>query len=220
MANMKVRSVLVIPSLLAFAFAVAINIKAYAARGPQSPGAGSTSQTRVAEPDKEARIRNALAELLIDSGVQVGAALPVKESQTYKELRVRWQSSAKQARELPSFMERGPVFGALTSLGSAKRHGRLPRDRSFELSTNQILVIAVNENAELRWWRLLLDPRLIRAETPGASGELSGEEYYLANVDFMIAYPDDPGIREVRVYKPSWTGKNFQVELLSILPVE
>ena len=208
------------PLFLVLALATAINIDAYVAQHPKSPGADLTNQTRVAEPDKEARIRSALAELLTDSGVHVGAALPVSDSPTYKELRVRWQSSAKQARALANNLEQGPISGAFTGLASAKRNGTLPRNRSFELSTNQILVIAVNEKAELRWWRLLLDPRLVRAETPSATGETRGEEYYLANVDFMIAYPDDPGIRELRVYQPRWTGKDFQLELLSTLLLE
>lgn len=220
MANMKVGRVLVIVSLLLVALAVAINIHAYVARHPESPGADSTSQTRAAEPDKEARIRDALAELLTDSGVHVGAAQPVADGQTYRELRVRWQSSAKQAREHPDILERGPVSGTLTALASARKSGRLPRDRSFELSTNQILVIAVNGNAELRWWRLFLDPRLVRAETRIGTGETRGEDLYLPNVDFRIAYPDDPGIRELRVYHPRWTGKVFQLELISTLPVE
>ena len=220
MASMKVGKVLVMLLPLVLAFAVAINIEAYVARRPQSPGADSTNRARVAEPDKEARIRNALAELLIDSGVHVGAALPVADGQTYRELRVRWQSSMKQVWALDDNLQHGAGPGAFTAQTSARKSGRLPRDRSFELSTNQILIIAVNKNAELRWWRLLLDPRLVRAETSVATGETRGEELYLTNVDFMIAYPDDPGITELRVYHPRWTAKNFQLELISTLPVE
>jgi hypothetical protein len=219
MANMKVGRLLV-PLFLVLALAVAINIEAYVEQQPKSPGADSTNRARVAEPDKEARIRNALAELLADSGVHVTATLPVADGQTYKELRVRWQSSRKQVWPLDDDLKHGAGPGAFTAIASARKSGRLPRDRSFELSTNQILVIAVNENAELRWWRLLLDPRLVRAETPSATGETRGEEYYLTNVDFMIAYPDDLGIRELRVYHPRWTGKTFQLKVLSTLPLE
>jgi len=216
MASMNVKRLLA-PLLLVLAFV--IGIEAYVGRHPKSRGVELANQARIAEPDKEARIRNALAELFADSGVHVGAVMPDVHSQAYKELRVRWQSSTK-ARTLTDSLEQGPVSGALTSLASARKTGSLPRNRSFELSTNQILVVAVNEKTELRWWNLLLDPRLVRAETPVATGEIRGEEYYLANVDFMIDYPDDPGIRELRVYQPRWTGQDFKLELLSTLTLE
>ena len=202
--------------------ALAIVIDAYVAKIPNSPAASenSISQARVTEPDKETRIRNKLAELLSGAGVRVGKVLPIRDSDTYKELRVRWQSSGTSTQTGSVNLLQSPTSGVLTAVASTNKHGALPRDRSFELSTNQILVIGLDRNAELRWWRLLLDPRLVRSETLVKTGETLGEEYYLANVDFVIPYPNDPEIRELRVYRPLWTGKNFQLELISTLAVE
>jgi hypothetical protein len=211
---------LLVPLPLLLALAVAID--AYVAKIPNSPAASenSISQARVTEPDKETRIRNKLAELLSGAGVRVGKVLPIRDSDAYKELRVRWQSSGTSTQTNSVNLLQSPTSGVLTAVASTNKHGALPRDRSFELSTNQILVIGLDRNAELRWWRLLLDPRLVRSETPVKTGETLGEEYYLRDVDFVIPYPGDPEIRELRVYRPLWTGKNFQLELISTLAVE
>ena len=219
MVNMKVRKLLV-PLLLVLGLAVVID--AYVAQIPNSPAPGGNPirQARVAEPDKETRIRNKLTELLSGAGVRVGKVPPIPNSDTYKELRVRWQSSSTSTQTGSVNLLQSPTSGVLAAVASTTKHGSLPRDRSFELSTNQILVIALDRNTELRWWRLLLDPRLVRSEAPVTSGETRGEEYYLTSVDFVIPYPGDPEIRELRLYRPLWTGKNFQLELISTLAVE
>jgi hypothetical protein len=119
---------------------------------------------------------------------------------------------------LANLEERSPA-GILAIVDSMRRSGTLPRQRSVELSTNQLLVIAVDQNSELRWWTLLLDPRLVRAEVPGATGETGSENYYVMKVDFMVAYPDDPAIKELRFYHPVWTSEEFHLQLLSVLSI-
>ena len=179
-----------------------------------------TGQSRMAEPDKEATIRNNLADLLTEMGVHVDKTLPSSDAQTHNEIRVRWQSSGTLKQANAANLEQRPVPGIVTLVASTKRDGILPRERSVELSTNQIMVIALDKNSGLRWWRLLLDPRLVRSEAPGATGDIRGENYYLARVDFFVEYPDDSGIKELRFYHPFWTGKDFRLEALSTLPVQ
>lgn len=177
----------------------------------------STSRAGITEQDKESKIKNTLTSLLANLGVHVEPTLPTLETQTFREIRVRWQSSGTPAG-LANLEERSPA-GILAIVDSMKRSGPLPRQRSVELSTNQLLVIAVDQNSELRWWTLLLDPRLVRAEVPGATGETGSENYYVMKVDFMVAYPDDPAIRELRFYHPVWTGEEFHLQLLSVLSI-
>lgn len=177
----------------------------------------STSRAGITEQDKESKIKNTLTSLLANLGVHVGPTLPTLETQTFREIRVRWQSSGTPPG-LANLEERSPA-GILAIVDSMKRSGPLPRQRSVELSTNQLLVIAVDQNSELRWWTLLLDPRLVRAEVPGATGETGSENYYVMKVDFMVAYPDDPAIRELRFYHPVWTGEEFHLQLLSVLSI-
>ena len=211
---------LLVPVLVMTSMAVAIN--AYLAQSPRKPAASenATSQAPFGELEQEARIRNKLAALLADVGVQVGKTLPRWESQTYKEIRVRWQSSMTVAHKGAANLEQRPSPGLVTLMNATKRAGTLPRERSVELSTNHILLVAIDENGELTWWRVLLDPRLVRSETAGVTGDISGETYYLTRVDFIIAYPDDSAIKELRFYQPLWSGKEFHLNLFSTLPLE
>jgi hypothetical protein len=219
MTNMRANKPLLL-LFLAISLAVAFGARVAQNRKTQEANQSSMSNGRSAEPDKETRGRSALANLLAAVGVRVEQTLPLSESQKYKELRVRWQSSGTAAQAGTAAFERRPARGAVTLVNSRRRDGVLSRERSFELSTNQILMIALDQKGELRWWRLLLDPRVVRSETPGPGGEISGEDYYLTKVDFIVAYPDDPTIKEVRFYHPSWTGQEFQLEILSSLAVE
>lgn len=181
--------------------------------------ASSAFSQSQSEPDKEARIRNTLAGLLAEVGVDAGKMLPSLDAQTYNQIRVRWQSSVALSSPDANKLEKQPSSGVVSLVNSISRNGVVPRERSFELSTNQILVVALDVNRGLRWWKLLLDPRLVRSETVAPSGEIHGEELYRPKVEFIVECPDDPRIRELRFYHPSWTGRDFRLEALGALPV-
>jgi hypothetical protein len=197
----------VVPLLLVLVLAMAIS--AYVT---QNPGSASRSTVNSSSAgDNETRIRNKLAELLGDK-VRVGTTLPAADSQTYREVRVRWQSSAAQAQDN---LLRESAPGNLAAINLTSRQGRVTRDRALELSPNQILVVGVDADSNLRWWKLMLDPRLVRAETSTPGAGMTSQEYYLATVEFTVPFPDDPLIKELRLYHPQWTGKEFQLELIS-----
>ena len=203
--------------LLSVVVVSAIGIEAYMAQESNSSPETSQGQvTQSAEPAKDATLSSKLSTLLSKEGVRVESSLLNLDSQAYRELRVRWQSSVSAVQD-GLLKQAGP--GAVTLLNSFRKEGRLPRDRALEPSSNQILMIATDAEGKLRWWKLSLDPRLIRAEVPAVTGELKGEEYYLKSIDFVVTYPDEAGITEVRLYHPHWTGKEVQLELISRLAV-
>src|ERR1700682_3813850 len=83
------------------------------------------------EPDKEASIKSRLAILLLDQGLQVTGTSLNPESGTYREARVRWETTGRSAATGPT-----PVAESLGSLRrvalSSKHVGDLPRQRSLE----------------------------------------------------------------------------------------
>jgi hypothetical protein len=194
--------------LLSVLVVLAIGMEAYMAQEPNSSGNTSV-------PQRDANLTT-LSKLLANESVRVDSSLVNLDSLTYRELRVRWQCSASSGQD---GLLRQAGSGAVSQLASVIKKGTLPRDRTLELSPNQILLIGTDASGMLRWWKLFLDPRLVRAEAPDETGALKGEEYYLKTVDFIIDFPDEAGITEVRLYHPRWTGKEFQLELLSKLPV-
>jgi len=187
-------------------------------RKTQDSGDNSMDQRQPAqpdaEPDKESAIKSRLADLLIDQGLRLTEASLNPKSGTYREAKLRWETTAaaSDTLEKPS--------GLFQRVGlSASRKGDLPRQRSLELSIEQLVVIGVGEDSQILWWHTLADPRLVRAETPDETGKLKNESFYLPTVEFAIAYPEDLGIRALRLYHPVWNGKDFQLQLAGTLPV-
>jgi hypothetical protein len=206
---MDMRGKFLVPVLTLISLAIAGSSSVARAQGQQM----------VAERDKEGAVKKTLAGLLAGTGVQIGETPSLSDIQTYTQIQVHWQGATNSKSLSANALERQPGFGVVTLLKSVSRDGILPRDRSLELSTNHILVVAVDEKQALRWWKLRLDPRLVRSETVAANGEIHGEQFYRSRVDFKVEYPADPAIRQLRFYQPIWTGTNFRLELISTLAI-
>ena len=92
--------------------------------------------------------------------------------------------------------------------------GSLPRQRNPQVSADQILVQAFNARGLLVDSHLIPDPRLVRAESPGPTGELAGEVLHRVDPDFLITLPDVPDLVELRLFQPRWTGTEFAFDLI------
>ena len=92
--------------------------------------------------------------------------------------------------------------------------GPLPRRRGLNLAPDRILIVVVDSQSRLRSWSVIPDPRLIRAESPGPDGALKGTVVLRERPQFFINVPDDPSIRELRIYEPHWNGQAFNLVLI------
>ena len=139
------------------------------------------------------------------------------QPQTYRELKLLWADSTKSSTT--ELKTEAQIQAPRVSVVEDRKHsGTLPRQRSLELSQSHLLVAAVDATNKLRWWSLMPDPRLVRYETPTASGELRRQDYYVSNVTLVVAFPDDPEIATLRIYHPIWNGTEFDLQPLSIVP--
>jgi len=139
-------------------------------------------------------------------------------AQMVQEVRVRWD--AYFGAPVPQVMvgtEQPSNFFTLIERRGVP--GALPRQRNPELSSDQIVVVAVDVKGQEIDWQLIPDPRILRAEHPGPTGELSGEVLHHAETELLITLPDDPAIRELRLYHPRWTGTAFVLDLLGTIPL-
>ncbi len=133
-------------------------------------------------------------------------------AQMVQELRLRWDSpSAVAAGQPKPDAAPAPHF---TPLQRKRTPGSLPRRRSLELSPDQIVVVGLDAQGKEIYRDIMPDPRILRAESPGPTGELTGELLYHASTEFLIAFPDDQEIVELRLYHPRWTGGAFALDLL------
>jgi len=167
-----------------------------------------------------------LSKLLSKVGVSVNTsnAASGEKSQGYREMKIRWtgqttaQMDAATTSSAPD-AKQGPALNSLV-LDEKTLRGTLPRQRSLELSPTQVLVAAVDESNELRWWATIPDPRIVRAETQTPSGELRSQDYYLADLTLVVAFPEDPSIASLRFYHPFWNGTAYDLQLLAQTPVK
>jgi hypothetical protein len=178
----------------------------------------STTETQAATSVRETMNRERLSALLSAVGVSVEDSVLPAEVQPFQEVRIRWDAADASSRDL-ILTEQETSNRILTTIERRKRNQALSRQRSLELSTNQLLVAAVNGQRQLRWWSLIPDPRIMRAESPNAGGKLSGRLLYRSKAEFIVAFPADETITELRLYHPHWTGSEFTLEPLGAIPL-
>jgi hypothetical protein len=177
--------------------------------GRPSAPAEAAATGRTSLPD---RVRS----LLAGQGVEVGAAVntTAPAASWHRELRVRWEAD-KAALPGPAAAQYKNAAGRVTlSQSAVRREGGLPKQRSAELSPTQVVVVALDSGGRMLWCGLVADPRLLRAELPGPGGELSGQVIYKESAEFVLHYPDDEAVSEIRLYHPDWDGQQFSLALV------
>jgi len=173
----------------------------------------------VKEKSNEDSIRNKVATLLSRDGIRLGQALSAADAQTHRQLRIHWRSFSKTDSS-PLIKTEQLVSGAnLTRTASSVRDGALPRERSFELAPDRLFVTGVDDTDAVRWWRLIVDPRLVRAEV-GSSTEMQSEVYYRGDAELVLECPDDPVLKQLRLYRPVWDGQEFRLELIGAVALD
>ncbi len=195
--------------------AVSVTAGASYVRSGQEPAETARPLIQSGDLTRQELITNQLRDLLVPVGIQVPADLQPREDAVTKQLTIRWQTTSPGKTGTATEQSSGSfsVTNSKVSVGS------LPRRRSVELAESEIFVAAVNETGALVWWQVMSDPRLVRAEAVSESGEISGRVLYRSDVDFLIGYPDDPSINELRLYHPDWTGDRFRLTPLTIISV-
>jgi hypothetical protein len=158
-----------------------------------------------------------LEELIRGVGVSVeDLSLPSMPTSS-QDIRVRWQGDAS-ALPTGSPTERQPSSpNSLSVLSRQTGSESLPRHRAPMLSSDQVLVLAVDTQKQLKGWTLIPDPRVLRAEFPDSGGQLRGQIIYRSSAEFVVALPDDPAIAELHFYHPRWTGKAFILDLIEAI---
>ena len=93
------------------------------------------------------------------------------------------------------------------------------RERAPQLSTEHLVVTAVDASGREVAWQQVKDPRIIRAETPGANMELSGQKLYRPVTELVVAVPDVVAAVAIRVYEVQWNGTEFVLHELGEIAV-
>jgi hypothetical protein len=183
----------------------------------QSSVAGQKNRSEILQEQQ-------LKKLLAKAGVDVvETSARSDQPQAHREVKIRWSDPTNASSSTPAkpsiSVAQQKTAPSVSLVEDKKRSGTLPRHRALQLSPNHLFIAAVNETNQLRWWSIISDPRVVRGEFQTADGELRREDYSQPNFTLSVAFPDDPGITNLRFYKPIWNGTDFDLELLAVVSV-
>ena len=143
--------------------------------------------------------------------VTLGQFVTHANAQMVQEVRIGWEAPVEP--QAPGVAGR-QASNRFTILERQTGPGVVARQRNPELSSDQILVVAVDILGNEISQQLVADPRVVRREFPGPDGRLRHEVLHRARTELLITLPDDPAIAEIRMYHPRWTGNTFALDLL------
>lgn len=122
-------------------------------------------------------------------------------------LHVRWQVGDGAADGLVRPADLVPV-NAFEVAGRTAVRGPLVRERDPQWSEEELVVVALDAAGRETSWQKVRDPRVLRSEQPGPTGELQGEIFHRLETELVVAVPDAT-TTALRVYETRWDGVQF-----------
>lgn len=146
----------------------------------------------------------------VNVNVSSACAQPAGSAQVLT-LLVRW-NAFQSSRPLITPGSASPTpGGGFSVLQSKLEEGTVVLPKSAELSTDQLVVAAVNPQNRLCGWAVVSDPRSVRAEEPTSDQTLKGHFLQRTATTFLVSLPNAPDASRLRFYQPQWTGASFQL---------
>ena len=96
--------------------------------------------------------------------------------------------------------------------------GPLVRERDPQWSEHELVVVALDAEGRETSWQKVRDPRVLRSEQPGPTGELQGEIFYRAETELVVVVPD-AATASLHVYETRWNGSQFVLRPLGQIGV-
>ncbi len=183
---------------------------------------------RKSKPDatlnRKTKLLNRLKTLLEPLGVSVVEAdlIDVSKVKDISELAIKWEAypHAGGGVVTPEKVKDHPVGKEMKMIKKAKRHDCLAEQFAFKLTSEQLFIVGVNAESQLKWWTVMRDPRVVYEDSIGPNGELTGGIRYDPSPYIFISLPDTPTITELLILQPRRAGEAFALDLLTRLPLQ
>jgi len=140
------------------------------------------------------------------------------------ELTIRWTSGTETGATVGAGA--APVREAQLSpvqtfslVASRSVSAPVVRERDPQLSSDHLVIFAVDAADTELGWQLVKDPRIIRAEEPTATGVLTGQVLYRPSAEFPVSLPEGLRVAALRIYQARWTGDRFDLVSLGSVSV-
>ena len=153
------------------------------------------------------------------------AGFPPATQRSFTELKTLvapGDTSDGQTIQLRWFATQGAAQPAsdVTVLSRRRGVGPLPRERDPQLSADRLVVVSADVTGRELDWRIVPDPRLVRAEFPDAQGQLSGRTFLRAEINLLVDVPNNPDIVRLRIYAPQLTNDGYVLNLLATVDLQ
>jgi hypothetical protein len=160
-----------------------------------------------------------LTSLLAPVGVSVNKSILEGGGviQSHHDMQVKWEAYENAPEAVQPDDQSFPADKKLTVVGKRKREGKVPQPNGVSVNDMLLLVAAVNEKAELVWWTQIDDTRVLFAESWDDKGKMSGQRLHASRPILFLKFPDDPRIREIRLYQ--FKPPDLQLELINAINV-
>lgn len=146
------------------------------------------------------------------AGAARPAATPPQRAATELLVTLAPAPAPRTARAAPLLPER-PQRQRLT-VAPGKPVATVVRQRDPALSEQQLVVITLDGSQRELSRTVIADPRLVRAETTTADGQLTTADLWRASVSFRVVVPANPEAVELRLLQPRWDGRRMLLELI------
>jgi hypothetical protein len=93
----------------------------------------------------------------------------------------------------------------------------IPPPRRSRLNANSLVVVSEDGAGRELGWRVVADPRSVRAESQTSPSALSGETLYYRDVDLLVVVPHFAGSARLRVFKPRWADGIVVLDAIGIV---
>jgi hypothetical protein len=137
----------------------------------------------------------------------------VADSATATELTIRWVAGASANNDPVPAQDLSPV-NQFELMSRRSVSTNFVRERAPELARERLVIVAIDASGREVAWQQVLDPRIVRAELPGPTGELRGQTLYRPVADLVVAFPDSLSVAALRVYEVRWNGSEFVLDPL------
>lgn len=181
-------------------------------------------QRRSLTPDEldaaKAERFNRFVALLATVGITVDKSYlhDTERDAKHKVMYVKWEAY-KDAPEIIKDKNKYAVSNKFTVKETKVYNGGLRRPREFEISNDLLFIAAVDEKSRLVWWTEEGDPRILYTDTPNPDGTYSGGPVTISAPDLPLDVPDEPRIKEVRIYEFSKVNGNDALTSIGSIPV-
>jgi hypothetical protein len=145
------------------------------------------------------------------------AAAALATGGTVPQVHVRWVAAASPTGDPVRAAGLVPL-NRFEVVGRSALRGPLQRERDPQLSEYDLVIVSADAGGRETSWQKMQDPRIVRAELPGPTGQLSGEVLYRPEVELVAMVPDS-ATTDLHVYQAYWNGEQFVLRRLGVIAV-